>query len=288
MDSFDLEHIRFDVFLTVGEGTKDFDLVLFWSHGTDWLPKGVDPDNVYTTSSFGEDKSNGTTLEIKDLANIFSPDGFNYSANLLAFDCCSMGSVEVASYFAQCNIAQVLAPTTAIMAEGFDYSAFFNVLNSATATTSSLGKLPSIIDAVVDNYKDSSMLGVVGYNVADFKPLTVLFKEHFTPTITDFLTLRNECVARYTANAPNQLVLFYDFKSFMEKSGSSVPQEIAALFSSESFYSKSKNVSDGMNIDWLSCYIPYSGTSEFFTNLNNAFKETPWYKESNFGEKFSF
>ena len=74
----------------------------------------------------------------------------------------------------------MLAPTTQIMEEGFDYSAFMKTLTTPTSDNP-MGKAYHLVNAVVDNYKSTHPLGVVAYDFEAFKNLPTLFKEHFTP-----------------------------------------------------------------------------------------------------------
>lgn len=276
------------VFKIVNPNKEPFEMVLFWSHGTDWLPMYTNINNVYTTSSFGVDNSaGGVEMTISDLATIFSDEGSGYSTDLLCFDCCTMGSVEVSSILMDKNIKKVLAPTTQIMEEGFDYSAFMKALTTATSEHP-MGKAYHLANAVVDNYKSTHPLGVVAYDMEAFKNLPSLFKDHFTPTSKDFDLIRSNTVKRYDVGvASNKAVLFYDFYSFMEQNGG-VPSQIKALFSESSFFVAQKNMDTDKTIKGLSCYIPYYENSSTLMPINDAFKETPWYKESGFKEKFGW
>lgn len=55
-----------------------------------------------------------------------------------------------------------------------------------------------------------------------------------------------------------------------------------------SFYVAQKNMDTDKTIKGLSCYIPYYENSSTLMPINDAFKETPWYKESGFKEKFGW
>ena len=54
------------------------------------------------------------------------------------------------------------------------------------------------------------------------------------------------------------------------------------------FYVAQKNMDTDKTIKGLSCYIPYYENSSTLMPINDAFKETPWYKESGFNEKFGW
>ena len=281
-DSLSIEGME-EVFNIVNPNKEKFHTVLFWSHGSDWLPVGIEPANVYTTSSFGVDNSSGTQMTITDLATIFSNEGSGYSTDLLCFDCCTMGSIEVSSILKGKNIKTVLSPTTQIMEEGFDYREFIKVLTTPTAPHS-LGKAPFLVDAIIDNYKNVKPLGVVAYDLEAFANLPTLFKDYFTPSTVDFDAIRAATAAHYSSSDPTKAILFYDFYSFMEQNGG-VPTLIEQLFIN-SLYVKSKNLTPKMGVKGLSCYIPYQDNNANLETINAAFKQTPWYTESGYGNKF--
>ena len=281
-DSLSIEGME-QVFNIVNPNKEKFHTVLFWSHGSDWLPVGIEPANVYTTSSFGVDNSSGTQMTITDLASIFSNEGSGYSTDLLCFDCCTMGSVEVSSILKGKNVKTVLSPTTQIMEEGFDYREFIKVLTTPTAPHS-LGKAPFLVDAIIDNYKNVKPLGVVAYDLEAFANLPTLFKDYFTPSTVDFDAIRAATAAHYSSSDPTKAILFYDFYSFMEQNGG-VPTLIEQLFIN-SLYVKSKNLTPKMGVKGLSCYIPYQDNNANLETINAAFKQTPWYTESGYGNKF--
>ena len=283
-DSLSIEGME-QVFNIVNPNKEKFHTVLFWSHGSDWLPVGIEPANVYTTSSFGVDNSSGTQMTITDLASIFSNEGSGYSTDLLCFDCCTMGSVEVSSILKGKNVKTVLSPTTQIMEEGFDYREFIKVLTTPTAPHS-LGKAPFLVDAIINNYKNVKPLGVVAYDLEAFASLPALFKDHFTPSTVDFDAIRAATAAHYSSSDPTKAILFYDFYSFMEQNGG-VPTLIEQLFTN-SLYVKSKNLTPKMGVKGLSCYIPYQDNNANLETINAAFKQTPWYSESGYGNKFGW
>ena len=283
-DSLSIEGME-QVFNIVNPNKEKFHTVLFWSHGSDWLPVGIEPANVYTTSSFGVDNSSGTQMTITDLASIFSNEGSGYSTDLLCFDCCTMGSVEVSSILKGKNVKTVLSPTTQIMEEGFDYREFIKVLTTPTAPHS-LGKAPFLVDAIINNYKNVKPLGVVAYDLEAFASLPALFKDHFTPSTVDFDAIRAATAAHYSSSEPTKAILFYDFYSFMEQNGG-VPTLIEQLFTN-SLYVKSKNLTPKMGVKGLSCYIPYQDNNANLETINAAFKQTPWYSESGYGNKFGW
>lgn len=93
-----------------GNRNNPVNSVIFWSHGTNWLPGPPGSKN----RSFGDD--NGKQIDITDMADALK----GLSINNLMFDACLMGSVEVAAQFA--NVADVLVASPAeILTTSFPY-----------------------------------------------------------------------------------------------------------------------------------------------------------------------
>ena len=97
--------------------SKRYSLIL-WSHATGWLPsdkiltyprKAVVPTKM---RSFGD--SNGSQMEIRDLANSIPSNVFD----LIIFDACYMGGVEVA-YEIKDKANYIIASPTEVLQQGF-------------------------------------------------------------------------------------------------------------------------------------------------------------------------
>lgn len=105
--------------------------MIFWSHGTGWLPQGMTPAKVIERENpddsnvsqsapqytFGASNSFYEQLEIYDLADALPTDiVFDY----IHFDACLMAGVELA-YELRDNAKYVMASSAEILAEGFPY-----------------------------------------------------------------------------------------------------------------------------------------------------------------------
>ena len=90
--------------------------LLLWSHGTGWLPDGyyADPrESLLATKSFAQE--NGHEMDIKDLS-----DALTGHFEFILFDCCLMGTVEVA-YQLRDKADYIIASSAEILADGFPY-----------------------------------------------------------------------------------------------------------------------------------------------------------------------
>lgn len=136
--------------------------LILWSHGTGWLPEGY-YSNPYTAGadgqavpmimeedpfaqyvkSFGQDRSSGTEMDIKDLAEAL-PTHYRY----IMFDACLMGGVEVA-YELRNSCDYFVASAAEVLAAGFPYKDIIGDL-----VDGSLSALKDVCDAYYDCYSD--------------------------------------------------------------------------------------------------------------------------------------
>lgn len=144
--------------------------LILWSHGTGWLPEGY-YSNPYTAGtdgqvvpmiteedpfaqyvkSFGQDRSSGTEMDIKDLAEVL-PTHYRY----IMFDACLMGGVEVA-YELKDHCEYFVASAAEVLAAGFPYKSIVGDLIDG-----SFSSLKSVCDAYYDYYReDGATVSVV-------------------------------------------------------------------------------------------------------------------------------
>lgn len=97
--------------------------IVFWSHGTGWISESGSIDEssssenkMMTPLSFGSDGYAGKHMKITSLAKALSGHSFEF----IYFDCCHMGSVEVA-YELRHATDNLVASTTELGVEGMPY-----------------------------------------------------------------------------------------------------------------------------------------------------------------------
>ncbi len=94
---------------------KDYGLVL-WSHASGWLQDGIEEESVQLRS-FGQDGSvNSKKMNISSLAEATKDAGLSF----IYFDCCYMGTIEVAYEMRHSASYMVLSPAE-IPANGMPY-----------------------------------------------------------------------------------------------------------------------------------------------------------------------
>lgn len=113
--------------------TKEY-AIIFWSHATGWLPKGMSPAKIIADPNpdpnsgtqkssgaqyaFGQTNSNSTQMEISDLAAALPTDiEFEY----IYFDACHTGALEVA-YELRNSAKYVAGSAGEVLAAGFPYA----------------------------------------------------------------------------------------------------------------------------------------------------------------------
>jgi hypothetical protein len=112
---------------------ESYGLVL-WSHATSWAP----PSGTVKTRSFGQDA--GKEMDIIDLKNAL-PDNLD----LLIFDACSMGGVEVLYEFRD-KAKYIIASPTETLAESFPYQTVAPLLFG------NADRFPQLAKAYYDHY----------------------------------------------------------------------------------------------------------------------------------------
>lgn len=105
--------------------------IMFWSHGTGWLPKGMHPAKVASVDgySFGSTNHFTTEMEIRDMAAALPSD---MMFDVIAFDACYMAGVEVA-YELRDKTRYFVGSAAEILAAGFPYEKAMHSMLTADA-----------------------------------------------------------------------------------------------------------------------------------------------------------
>ncbi len=98
---------------------EEYGLIL-WSHGSGWLQDGLDESATTATTQSKSQKSFGlernTRMNITTLANVLNGQGFAF----VYFDCCYMGSIEVA-YELRDTTPYIVASVSELPVDGMPY-----------------------------------------------------------------------------------------------------------------------------------------------------------------------
>ena len=143
LDSCDWHNLRdFIDFAKAAYPSRHYGLV-FWSHGTGWLPVG------FGVKSIGQDVSaGGSEMEITNLVKALDGEGLDF----LAFDACLMGDAEVA-YTLHRVVPLILFSQTEILSEGFPYDGILPLFHGDDTQ----GILKEMARTYFDFYQNQSM-----------------------------------------------------------------------------------------------------------------------------------
>lgn len=113
--------------------------IIFWDHGGGY-------------SGFGIDENTGKELEIKDISDAFAASGTR-PYNILAFDACLMGSIEVADKLSP-YANYMVASEELVAGMGYDYAAIGRALNlKPSITDEEMGRIISDAYVKQDDYQ---------------------------------------------------------------------------------------------------------------------------------------
>jgi hypothetical protein len=169
--------------------------LVLWSHGTSWLPAGMQ------LRSFGEDK--GCQMDITNLAAAL-PIKFSF----LLFDACLMGSVEVV-YELRNNTDYIIASPTEVIYLGFPYE---TIIPELLQEKQNLKK----VTASYFNYYDqqtfayrSASISLI--NTKELEPLALITNQLISSQTIDIETFDRMSVQRLDVYEEQYTFDFFDF-----------------------------------------------------------------------------
>jgi hypothetical protein len=253
---------------------EHYSLVL-WSHGTGWLPPNTTFQYTKQYSSSAAVKSFGrrqkTEMSIRDLTLGIPENTFD----ILIFDACFMGSIEVA-FELKDKAEYFIASPTEILAQGFPYKSVIPLFYTDRVNPVLIGN--SFFDYYnrqEGEYRSASV-GVI--NLSEIKKLAQITCKILTNTnipIMDRSEIQN--FDRYSTN------VFYDFKQTMMyicKEQNDIRNFINQLEKTVIYSAYTDYFLNTLEINSFcgtSCYIPYNND-----NLNKYYKTLSWCRESGF------
>ncbi len=254
--------------------------LIYWSHGSAWLPHGNSIGGIRTTGkintlpikSFGIDHNEGT--EIADLAKSL-PCHFNF----ILFDACYMASVEVLAEFST-YADYIIASPTEILATGFpyhktipalfehapnfktvctdfmtDYKNRDGIYKSASITLFDLQHWTNFITHVKSIFATIGSKKINTLNIQQYE----IAQQNYLFDIKDLLVRLDTVNIHLHDNQLSKLIPFNDYTNEIEQS--------LALTS----------------VSGLSMFLPDSSN----TNYHEYYKNLKWYKQSNYNFYFS-
>lgn len=269
--------------------------LILWSHATGWLPAGyygsptdatsstrfsLDYEDPYShlvksgedLKSFGED--NGSEIDLIDLANALP-----HHYDLILFDCCLMGGIEVA-YQLKEKCDYIIFSPTEILAEGFPYNIIIEKLFLYPPYNNTEG-MTMVCQDYYDLYNSysgimrSATVSLVDCSALD--GLANICKGIYDSHYDRLDTLNTSYIQQYyRGNHPwffdlgdyvNALSDSAEYESFQKAMSLAVPFKLATdIFLNISITSYSG----------LSTYIPNNN----YTNLNSYYRTLEWAKAS--------
>jgi len=254
--------------------SRKYSLIL-WSHATGWLP----PNTILR--SFGE--SDNVEMDIHDLARSIPSNLFD----VLIFDACNMGSIEIL-YELKEKANYIVASPTEILAKGFPYSLIIPSFFENDIDAVSIGKtFFDYYDQQMGEYR-SATIGVV--KTSELKFLAQKTKELIcNAELSQSLYERLNYVQFYDRY---QNKIFFDFKQVIEcidVSNNNLFPSFLTQLEKAVIYSAHTNIFlnqyEIKNCSGLSCFIPNKMHS---STIKNYYKTLSWYNDSGFDKLFGF
>ena len=242
--------------------------LVLWSHGTSWLPAGVQ------LRSFGDD--NGRQIDIWALAAAL-PVKFDF----MLFDACLMGSVEVV-YELRNKTDFIIASSTDIIYKGFPYEW---VIPELTSVEPDLRKVAS---AHFDFYNgmqgELRSASVTLINTRELEKLATVTGQFITGRKFDLEFFDRTSVQRLDLYIEQYTFDFLDFleKAFPEADTNPLKAQLGKTVLYKAHTPRFIEEYDILTYCGLSCYIPHPLRDD----LNKSYQQLEWNRDSGFYNLF--
>jgi hypothetical protein len=246
--------------------SESYGLIL-WSHGTSWLPAGVQ------MKSFATDGNR--QMDIPDLAEAL-PMHFDF----IIFDACLMGAVEVA-YELRNKTDYIIASSTETIDSGFPYELVIPALLSSTPD------LRKAAESYFDYYQQQSgafrSATVSLINTKELDNLAHITSQLISGQTFDIASFDRTSVQRLDMYDEQYTFDFLDFitKAFPEADKRQLIEQLAKTVLYKAHTAEFLEEYEINTYCGLSCYIPHSGRND----LNSYYQQLGWYQA---GGYFSF
>ncbi len=187
---------------------KDYGMVL-WSHASGWLQDGIVEESV-PLRSFGQDGSvNSKKMNITSLAEATRDAGLTF----LYFDCCYMGSVEVAYELRDCAEYMVMSPAE-IPANGMPYDLNLKYLLNTDITVENA--LVAAATSTFNTYNDVFEKGDCPNTMAVIKTEGLEQLADATRQIYERASFTRAPETDYQKFSPRYTRYYYDYGQYVE------------------------------------------------------------------------
>ena len=304
MDSCDPEILRqLMTIATTLYPAESYGLV-FWSHGSAWLPASRTPRRTIGIDNGLNSYSNtGSKMEISELREAL--ESFP-KLDFLMFDACFMQTIEVAWELRDVT-RYIIASPAEIPNPGAPYHRIIASMFSSEAD------VEGIIDQYYHHYADSAIYIGTGYSfvhgavlsVVDCQQLPVLCDatkkmiDRYGKAVVDTST-ETFCdgILRYFPISSSDIPEYYDMKAFMRRlitSDDDLKQWTAAFEkavpfrrTTESWFTsyarRNLYIGDVDGYGGISMYVPHTDT--YYEKINIWFSVTSWYSVSGWNKLF--
>jgi hypothetical protein len=254
--------------------------LILWSHGTGWLPPNTSPpytkgySHPVDVKSFG--KRNKTEMSIQDLAAGIPDDIFE----VLIFDACFMGCVEVA-FELKAKAKYFIASPTEILAQGFPYKSTIPLFYNDKVDAVLLGEsFFSYYNQQEGDYRSAS-IGVI--NLLEIEELARITRDLLATEDSVFLIDREQIQAfdSYSKN------IFFDFEQAMKNicTSQNLKPFTEQLYKTVLYCAHTDYFMNIFRIETfcgMSCYVPQLDNLK----LNEYYQTLSWYNEGGFNVFF--
>ncbi|MDR1115066.1 MAG: hypothetical protein LBL33_02745 [Tannerella sp.] len=248
--------------------SDDYGLIL-WSHGTSWLPAGMQ------LKSFAKDGNR--QMDISELVEAL-PLRFSF----ILFDACLMGSVEVA-YELKDRADYIIASFSETIYEGFPYNLIIPELTKQQPDFRKVAENYFMYYNEQENelYR-SATISVV--NTRELEALAAVTSQAIVGQAFDMTTFDRRSVQRLDVYAEQYTFDFIDFvnKAFPETDKTALTEQLNKVLLYKAHTSGFIGMYDIDTFCGLSCYIPHPSRDD----LNSYYRHLNWSQASGFMNLF--
>jgi hypothetical protein len=242
--------------------------LILWSHGTSWLPAGLQ------LKSFGED--GGRQMDIIDLTAAL-PLRFDF----ILFDACLMGAVEVA-YELKDKTDALIASSTETIYKGFPYDLIIpELLASEVNLTRVAQKYFDYYNGQQGAYRSATISVTDTYGLDALAEATALV---IGDTPFDMTNFDRTAVQRLDVYDEQYVFDFLDFtaKAFSQVNLVALREQLNKTATYKAHTPRFIEEYDISTYCGLSCYIPHPQRND----LNTYYQQLKWCKAAGFSQLF--
>jgi len=272
--------------------------LVLWSHGTSWLPKGVQFGTkrgqiIDSTKSFGLDNNpfDSSVLDIKDLK--FALKNTKNKFDFILFDACYMNSIEVA-YELKDYANYMIASPSEILSYGFPYKKIVPLLGQNNLDIQAItNSFYNFYQAQKGILQTATVAAINLNNIIDLASKTnTLFTSLSKIKDTFKIQLHNIQRLDYSGDSSSMAWAFdlyhflqYNFENSTDTEISMAYKNIQIAWGNTVFYSQHTNMLfktiNLNNCNGISTYIPNALNNKI---ADDYYKTLQWYQQSGYNK----